>query len=136
MNLTQLREAVAAALDGVSDEWTVHPTLVDAAQPPAFMVTWVEPWLAPASFCESYAELDVIAVAGRLAPDEQYETLEAMVAGVYNALATVDLAPRGTSAPYPMELAQVTYLAARVHVRQPVELVTTVQPVTATGRFG
>lgn len=133
MNLTELRTTIAGALETVDPDWTVHPAPVDAAQPPAFMLSWAEPWLTPASWCQSYAAVDVIAIAARLEPDAQYETLEAMVAGAYGALAVVDLTPVGTSTPAPMELAQVTYLTARMHVRNPVAVPTT---AVATGRFG
>lgn len=138
MTLTGLRSAVAVALDTVEEvndqAVTTHAGPVDAAQPPAYVLEWAEPWLRPASYCQSYAQLDVLVIAPRLEPEDQYATLEGMVAAAYVALAAVDLAPAGASAPYPLEVASVSYIGARLHVRQPVELNAPV-PV-AQRRFG
>jgi hypothetical protein len=123
VTLGELRLAVADALDGLDPDWMVHPAPVDALTPPAFMLVWGDPtgiWLTPASFCSSYAQLEVVAVAARLEPDANYETLEAMVTlanGVLNRFAVAQ-----TSAPGPFEIGQITYLAARILITQPVDI--------------
>lgn len=90
------------------------------------MLVWAEPWLTPATACTSYARLDVICVAARLEPEANYPTLEALAAAANTALETAGFRAAQTSAPGPFEIAQVTYLAARVQVRQPVSLTATV----------
>lgn len=122
MNLTTLRTAVATALDTVDPDTVVHSAPVDAVQPPCYVLQWADPWLTPASWCQSFAALEVIAVAARLEPDAQYETLETLITGAYAALNTARLTPTTTSTPLPLEIGSVTYLTARLAVREPVDI--------------
>lgn len=122
MTLTELRAAAAAALDGLDEDWAVHAAPVDALTPPAFVLEWSDPWLLPAGYCQSTAALDVVVVAARLEPDAQYDTLDAMVGAAYAALAAARLTPAQTSAPLPLDVAQVNYLSARLLIRQPVDV--------------
>lgn len=125
MNLGELRTLAADTLDGLNPDWTVHPGPVDAVQPPAFMLVWAdraEPWLTPATWCQSYAQLDVIVVAGRLEPESNFATLEAMVAEGWVALTAAGVTVAATTAPAGFEVGQITYLASRILVRQTVDI--------------
>lgn len=125
--LTVLRQSVAAALavipEVVAGDWTVIDTPVDAVEPPAYLIQWgPDPWLTVSSFCTDTAQLEVVAVAARLEPEANYPILEAMVEGAYTALVVARLRPYQTFAPAPFEVAQVTYLAARLQIRRPVTI--------------
>jgi hypothetical protein len=123
--LTDLREQVAAALAVIPEvaagDWTVLPSPVDAVEPPAYVVQWgPDPWRTVDTMCTDTAQLEVIAVAARLEPEANYPILEAMVDAATAALMTARLRPKQTLAPGPFEVAQITYLAARLQLRQPV----------------
>jgi hypothetical protein len=122
VNLAEFRSAAAAALDGLDDSWAVHPAPLDGMQPPAFMLVWGDPWLAPATNCARYATLEVVAVAARLEPEANYPTLETMVAAANLALEAAALIPAQTARPGPLDFGGITYLAARILIRQPVTL--------------
>jgi hypothetical protein len=125
VNLGELRAAVTAALSGIPDvtagDWTVFDAPVDAVEPPCYMVRWgPDPWRTVESVCTDLAQLEVIAVAARLTPEANYPTLEALVDGAVTALAQARLRPYQTLSPGPFEIAQITYLAARIQLRRPV----------------
>ena len=130
MTLGELRAAVAAALEDVTvdgDPVDVFDTPYDAVTPPALMVLWgPDPWLTVetssgfGTFCTYAAALEVICVADRLTPEGNYPVLEQLVDGALTALGAARFRPVQALAPGPFEIAQVTYLAARLHIRQPV----------------
>jgi len=117
--LADLRAAVAASLGDVAEvasgAWTVHPSVVDAITPPAYMLVWADPWLLAGSACTYDARLTVVCVSARLEPDPGVETLELMVTAVLEAvpLPAVEVLP-----PAPFDIGGVHYQAARVTVRQ------------------
>lgn len=126
MNLGGLRTAVAAALATIPDVeaggWTVLDVPVDAIEPPAYVLQWgPDPWRYVDTVCTDTAQLEVIAVAARLTPEANYPTLEAMVDQATAALVTARLRPYQTLAPGPLEVAQITYLTARIQIRHPVD---------------
>jgi hypothetical protein len=127
MNLGDLRAAVADALAGIADvsvdDWTVHPEPVDAIEPPAFMLLWgPDPWRYTDTTCTDTAQLEVVCVAHRLEPEANYVVLEEMVDSAIAALTQARLRPYQTLAPGPFEIAQITYLAARLQIRRPVTI--------------
>lgn len=127
MTLAELRAAVADALATIPEcaagDWLVHDTPYDAFAPPAFVLVWgPAPWLEPASFCTDTAQLQVVAVSARLTPDATYPIVESMVAAACPALMAARLRPFWVLPPGPFELASVTYLAARIQIRQPVAM--------------
>jgi hypothetical protein len=125
MDLGELRAAVASALGGIAevgvDDWTVLDAPVDAVEPPVFMLIWgPDPWRYIDTNCTDTAQLEVVCVAARLEPEANYPTLEAMVDSAIAALTQARLRPYQTLAPGPFEIAQITYLAARLQIRRPV----------------
>ena len=127
MNLTALREAVAAALEPIPEvaagDWAILPTAYDAVQPPCYLLDWgPDPWRQTATTCADTAQLEVVVVAARLTPEANVPTLEAMVDAACNALAVARMRSPITLGPEAIELGNITYLGARVQVRQPVEV--------------
>jgi hypothetical protein len=120
VTLGELRAAVAAALIPLDPDWIVHDTPVDSLEPPAFVLVWSDPMLVPSTWCQSFAQLDVVCAAARIDLEGVYPTLEAMVAQANTALRVFPVVQTGT--PGPFEVAQITYLAARILIRQPVAI--------------
>ena len=126
MNLTDYRVAVQDALavipEVVAGDWVVLDGPYDSIQPPAFLCVWgPEPWREPWTACTDLVSLQVVAVAARLTPEATYPVLETMVDAAYGALVAAKLRPAHGTAPGPFESAQITYLAARIHIARPVD---------------
>jgi hypothetical protein len=124
--LTDLRSAVAAALAAIAEvdsgDWAVIDAPTDAVEPPAFVLQWgPDPWREPLDVCHDAAQLEIVAVAARLTPEANYPILEQMVDAAHTALAAGRLRPARTLRPGPLEVAQITYLAARIQIRRPVD---------------
>ena len=80
MNLLDARTKLGAALAPIGGgDPTVLVDLVDSIEPPALMLGWGEPWLAPDTACWQTGRLIVTAVAGRLVPGAGVATLEELV---------------------------------------------------------
>jgi hypothetical protein len=124
LELTALRDAVAAALDpGPDDELYVFADVVDSLTPPALVVEHGDPFLVPGiatrptiGQCDYTARLVVICIAGRLEPGPGMDTLEQLETYVLERM-------RHDSQPWVLEevsqrgqydLAGITYLAASV----------------------
>lgn len=122
MNLGALRTDIGDALGGLDADWIVHDAPVDALSPPAFVLVWSDPWLLPLTSCYARAALDVLVVSARMEPEANYSTLESMVAAATVALTDAGYPPLQTGAPGPLDVAQITYLAARMLIRHPVTL--------------
>ena len=131
MTLAELRAAVAAALETIlidGDPADVFDVPYDAVTPPAYMLTWgPDPWLTVetgsgfGTFCTYAAALEVVCVADRLTVEANYPALEDLVARAATALSAAHLRPVQALAPAGFEIGQVTYLAARLQLRQPVD---------------
>jgi hypothetical protein len=122
--LADHRARVAAALEPLDAEWSVHPAAVDALTPPAFVLVWVDDprWLSRSTACAYGARLDVVCVAGRLDPAPGIETLETMVEAAVAALDAAAVPATDVAAPAPFEAGGVRYLAARLLLRTPVTI--------------
>jgi hypothetical protein len=116
------RNRVATALGGLADDWEVHPVPVDAITPPAFVLVWGDPWTTPATHCHDLALMEIVCIAARIDVEPGYETLETMVATAKAALNRAGLAQADTTAPRPFEVGGLTYLAARIQVRNTVNI--------------
>lgn len=124
MRLTELREHVAATLEQIDSSWTVHPAPVDAISPPAFVLVWSgDPvWLEDSTVCLDVVQMDVIVVVPRLeVGDENYRLLEQMIDAARAALSSARIPVVSVRPPGPFEIAQITYLAARLVVRELVD---------------
>ncbi len=120
MNLADARAKLAAALAPVADtDPDVLVSLVDSIEPPALMIGWGDPWLAPDTPCLTKGRLVVTAVASRLSPGEGVVKLEDLVAYTLGRLAA-DPSPwplDSVSGPRVFEMARTKYLAVRITVR-------------------
>lgn len=126
MTTAELRAAVVAALGVIPEvaagDWTVLESPYDAVAPPVFVVAWgPDQWRTVATTCTDDAQLQVMAVSARLTPEATYPILEGMVEQANGVLTTARLRPYMTGAPGPLELGQITYLAARMLLRRPVD---------------
>jgi len=121
--LGDLRASVAGMLGQIAEvvagAWTVHPNVVDAISPPAFMLVWADPWLARTAVCTYDARLSLLAVSARIEPDPGIEILESMVEAALGAI--TDPAVE-VLAPFGFELGGLRYQAARITVHRPITL--------------
>lgn len=126
MNQAGFRAAVAQALRGVpqvvAGDWAVFAQPVDALQPPAYLLAWVDPMRARQTVCTDQAQLEVVAVTARLEPEPNYDLADAMVDAAHAALLGAGLRPWQSLAPAAYPLASLTYWAARIQIRQPVTI--------------
>jgi hypothetical protein len=107
-----LRAHVAAALSAFDEEVAVLEAPVDAVEPPAFMLTWSQPWIQPSTPCVWTTRLDVLAIAGRIDPDPGVAELERLVAGAISYVRDVPIVQ--VTAPGGLEIGGVMYLVARI----------------------
>lgn len=122
MNLRGYRDAVAAALDDLDDNWTVLPGPVDALDPPAFLLVWgPDPYREPLTVCTDTASLQVVVVSGRFVPDAA-DLCDDMVDAAYAALTAAGFRPVSGLAPAAFDIGNRTYLAARIQLSRPVTI--------------
>ena len=126
MNLSGFKTAVVDALDAIPEveagDWVVHRDSTDAVQPPCFVLDWgPDPSRRIESNCTDAAQLEVVAVAGRLTPEGAYPILEAMWDAACTALAAARLRSYQSTGPGPLEVARVMYLSVRIQLRRPIE---------------
>jgi hypothetical protein len=81
-----------------------------------------EPWGVIDTVCVDTVTLEVVAVADRLTPEANYPVVEQMVDQARVAFAAARLRPYEWSTSGPFEIGSVTYLAARLRIRQPVPI--------------
>jgi hypothetical protein len=120
MNIADARAKLAAALaPAVDSDPSVLVSLVDTIEPPALMIGWGDPWLAPNTPCLTKGRLVITAVAARMSPGEGVAKLEDLVSYVLGRLAA-DPSPwplDAVSGPRVFPMARTNYLAARITVR-------------------
>lgn len=122
MTPAELRARVAAALEPLDPDWSVSDGPVDSVTPPAFVLSWSDPWLLPLAVCSWRASLDVIAVSARIEPLPGLEILEALIGAALPALAGASVGFVQVGAPRPFEIGGLTYQAARITVSSPITL--------------
>jgi hypothetical protein len=118
-----MRARAGLALSGLApagDDWPVHDGPVDSVTPPCYVLVWPDVWVSPSTFCSYLAGLDVIVVAARIEPTPGYVDIEAMTAAALDALAGAAYTFAGVTGPAALDVAGLTYLAARIHVSQPI----------------
>jgi hypothetical protein len=129
-SLVGVRDAVAAILAPRAEEDPpVLVDVVDALYPPALMLLWNDPWLAPGlqaglnvmGPCLWTAHLQVMCVGSRVEPGPGIRTIETLVAYVVDRL-EADVNPwplEGVTAPRIYDIAGTSYLGARVNYAIP-----------------
>lgn len=119
--LADLRSRVVAALAPTNgDGWNVQPTLVDSITPPAYVLTWGDPWMAPQTHCIWQTRLVVVAISHRTDIATGVEVLEQLVETALSRLTTAGLPSISASAPGPWRHGGINYQASRLTVIQPV----------------
>jgi hypothetical protein len=117
LGLTTYREDTAALLRAeLPPDIGVFDIIPDSIAPPAVYIAWSNPWLVPTSFCQYSATLQLICVAARIEPGGQFTVLETLVNEVLDTLHANRVAIRDATAPYPIVLAGVNYLAATINI--------------------
>ena len=115
---SDLRSRVADALDDPSSsllaDAAILPDVVDSLTPPAFLLTWGNPWSVPATFCTHTVRLDVVCIAARIEPAPGVSTLEEMVAVALNRLRAAGLPEATVQPPARYDVGGIPYLAARI----------------------
>jgi hypothetical protein len=121
--LTDLREYVAALLDGVVEDAETHPGPVDSVTPPAYMVVWPGPgveWLTPVTVCNWNVRAEVVCVGARIDPQPGYEQLEQLVAAAVVAFDAAAIPVTSVTPPVPQEIGGVQYLTCRLAIVYPI----------------
>ena len=116
--LGQLREKVAAAM---GDEIVVHADVVEALEPPCYLLGWGAPWLDYMNGCSYVARPAVICVAGRISAAEGMANLERLLEAATPRLALIGPIER-VETPSTLDVANITYLTARIILRTTVNL--------------
>jgi hypothetical protein len=116
LGLTKRREEMYTLLrTEMPPDVGVFDIIPDSIAPPAVYVAWSNPWLLQTTFCQYVASLQLICVAARIEPGGQFEVLENLIAEVITILQANHVAIRDATAPYPIVLGGVNYLAATVN---------------------
>lgn len=117
LGLGALRERITTVLrENVSGDTGVFDAIPDSIAPPALYVTWSNPWLVSQTFCQYIGTLRIICVAARIEPGGQFATLETLVSETLEIFHDNKIPVRDVTAPFPLQLGGVNYLAAAVNV--------------------
>lgn len=117
MKLSLAREELAAICTAALPiEWGVVDHLPDSVAPPMVLVAWGDPWLKLTTLCDYVAVMEVILIAQRIEPGGKLETLEDGVASLLPALRGTNFSLIDTTAPYPMQVGGVDYLACSINL--------------------
>jgi hypothetical protein len=127
LRLAEVRARAASALAPLTDtDPYVFDNVVESLEPPALVLGWDDPWLTPKAIHASLwdASFTVICIAGRLEPDPGIAALETLVEYTIGRLRddSYQWPVASTQAPRPVEIAQITYLGARLTYRVPVTI--------------
>lgn len=123
MNITPARTDLANALKAWVDESvSIVDHLPDSITPPCVLVAWADPWLKPATLCAYEMAMELIIIAQRIEPGGQFQTLEEIVASIVPNIKSLPVYQVvDVTAPYPMQVAGVDYLAASVNLTHDME---------------
>lgn len=123
MKLELARTTLATALaNGLGSEVGVIDHLPDSVAPPVVMVAWADPWLVPSTLCEWEAKIELLVVAQRLEPGGHLSTLESIVSDCIPLIKGLPFyLVNDVTAPYPIDIAGVQYLAASINITHETE---------------
>jgi len=130
VTLADVRDLAATALGPEApDDPPVLVDVVDSLTPPALMLVWGDPWLAPAignrptmGPCLWSARLQVLCVAARIEPGPGIRVLEQLVAYTVDRMGADPYTwpLENVTAPRVFEIAALSYLGARVTYLVPI----------------
>ena len=122
MKISNARVELAALVDGaVTTETAVIDHLPDSIAPPVALVAWADPWLRLSTLCAYEAQMEVMCIAQRIEPGGKLETLEEMVGLILPAIKGSHFTLNDVTAPYPLQVGGVDYLAASINVTYDME---------------
>lgn len=122
MKITNARTDLAVILNAALDEnVAVIDHLPDSIAPPCVLVAWGDPWMKPSTLCAHEAQMEMMLLAQRIEPGGQFEVLEQMVSAILPAIRGTPYSLIDVTAPYPMQVGGVDYLAASVNVMYDME---------------
>lgn len=123
MKLASAREELATIVaSATASDTGVVDHIPDSVAPPVVFVAWSDPWLQKATFCDWQAAMELVLVSQRIEPGGHTETLENMVESIViaikqsSAFVVVDV-----TAPYPLQVGGVNYLAASINITHDLE---------------
>ena len=117
MKLSLARQELAAICStALPVEWGVVDHLPDSVAPPMVLVAWGDPWMKPSTMCAFESTMELMLIAQRIEPGGKLETLEDGVSTLLPALKSSDFTLIDTTAPYPMQIAGVDYLACSINL--------------------
>lgn len=117
--LTDYRVSVATILrENLPDEIAVIDHIPDSIAPPVIVWGWASPWVLPNTWCQFSTTAEIICVSQRIEPGGHLGVLESMVEMVLDILSSNRIALRDVTAPYPIVLGGVNYLATSVNIVQ------------------
>lgn len=117
LGLTDARTVMAKLLtDNLGDDIGVFDAIPDSIAPPCVYVTWSNPMLVQTTWCEFTSIIQLIVVAQRIEPGGQYAILEQMVGDIVTILKTNRYGIRDVTAPFPLVLGGVNYLAVSFNI--------------------
>lgn len=116
--LTIARTDLATALEALlAVNVSIVDHLPDSITPPCVLVAWADPWLAPATLCQYVAAMELMVIAQRIEPGGKLETLEEIVGTIVPYVKKMPgYQVVDATAPYPLQIAGVDYLAASVNL--------------------
>ena len=123
MKLAIARQELALLVaNATTDETGVVDHIPDAIAPPVVFVAWSDPWLAKSTFCAWQASMELVLVAQRIEPGGKTATLEDMVSSLVPAIKQSEMFTIvDVTAPYPLNVAGVDYLAASINITHDLE---------------
>jgi hypothetical protein len=123
MKITPARTKLAAELHTIlSNDVGVIDHLPDSIAPPCVLIGWAEPWIKATTWCDYQATMEILVVAQRLEPGGKLELLEEIVAEILPALkGLTDYQVVDCTAPYPIQIGGVDYLAATINITSDLE---------------
>lgn len=123
MKLAQARQELAIIVaSATTSETGVVDHIPDAVAPPVVFIAWSDPWLKPSTLCGWEAATELVCVSQRIEPGGNTERLEEMVSAIVPAVkASQYFQVVDVTAPYPLQVGGVDYLAASINITHDVE---------------
>lgn len=117
VELTEFRTDIMKLMsDQLPDDVAVIDHIPDSIAPPAVVWGWAQPWLAFTTWCQYTSNGELIVVSQRIEPGGHLGILESLVTMVVDILRGSRIAIRDVTAPYPIVLGGVNYLATSVNI--------------------
>lgn len=123
MKISLARTKLAAELHTIlANDVGVIDHLPDSVAPPCVIIGWAEPWIVPVTLCSFESHMEILVIAQRIEPGGKLEVLEEIVGEIVPALRNLtDYQVIDCTAPYPIQIGGVDYLAATINITTDLE---------------